>query len=162
MVAAKAPCGGYPNRMGFEDSGYYADEYGYGESGWRHHGPGRHHGGGWFKGSGNTAEFEARINERLDRAKSQLGITGEQEPAWNEFTTQLRQAMETRKARRGARMRDAVPTVEERIEFMRQKATQMRELADAMAKLHAQLTTEQQKTADALPMGRMGRKGPPM
>ena len=54
-------------------------------------------------------------------------------------------------------------SVEERIAFMREKATRMHEIADAMAKLHAQLTPEQQKKmADALPMGRMGRKGSSM
>ena len=71
--------------------------------------------------------------------------------------------METRKARREARIRDVMPSVEERIAFMREKATRMHEIADAMAKLHAQLTPEQQKKkADALPMGRMGRKGSSM
>ena len=113
-------------------------------------------------GFGNSGDLETRLAQRLDQAKNQLGITGEQEPAWKEFTAQLKQTVAARKAKRAARMRAAMPTVEERIAFMREKATQMHEIADAMAKLLAQLTPQQQKKADALPMGRMGRKGSPM
>ena len=51
-VFAKGPCGGYSSQAGFEDSGHYASEYGYGGPGWRHQGPGRHHGGVWSKGCG--------------------------------------------------------------------------------------------------------------
>ncbi len=51
-VSAKGPCGGYSSQAGFEDSGHYASEYGYGGPGWRHQGPGRHHGGVWSKGCG--------------------------------------------------------------------------------------------------------------
>jgi len=162
VVSAKGPCGGYRNQMGFEDRGYYSHEYGYGGPGRGQQGSRGQHGGGWSKGPGNGADFEAKMDERLDRVKSQLGITSTQEPAWNEFTSHLKQKMETRKQRRKARMSDAIPAVEQRIEFMREKSAQINEMADAMAKLHAQLTPEQQKMADSLPMGRMGRKGPPM
>ena len=163
VVSAKGPCGGYRNQMGFEDTGAtIVINTGTVEPGRGQQGSRGQHGGGWSKGPGYGADFEAKMDERLDRVKSQLGITSTQEPAWNEFTSHLKQKMETRKQRRKARMSDAIPAVEQRIEFMREKSAQINEMADAMAKLHAQLTPEQQKMADSLPMGRMGRKGPPM
>ncbi len=115
------------------------------------HGPMMHRG---FKGRFGYG-MEQFIQERLDQAKYKLRITEEQEPAWQEFTTQIGKNTATMRDR--IQQRWGKPTVPERIQHMRDKAVQVNQMADAVEKLYQSLTPEQQKVADQIsPMRRRG------
>ncbi|MCW8908003.1 MAG: Spy/CpxP family protein refolding chaperone [Sedimenticola sp.] len=122
-------------------------------------------GGGHFQRNGLGRDMRggdrtARMQERMDMIKYKLRITGEQEPAWQAFEQTLAESMKSRgEARQAAREAGRQLTVSERVERMRNGATEMGKVADAIEQLYASLTPEQQKVADEMrPMGRMGRK----
>ena len=97
-----------------------------------------------------------RMQERMDMVKYKLRITEEQEPAWQAFQETLTERMKSRvEARQAAREAGKQLTVSERVERMRNGATEMEKMADAIDQLYASLTPEQQKIADEMrPMGR--------
>ena len=110
-------------------------------------------------GHGRSGDAAARMEQGLDMIKYKLRITEEQEPAWQAFEQSMKQKMSSRlEARQAAREAGRSMTVAERVERMRNGAGQMTEMADAIEKLYASLTPEQQKIADELrPMGGMAR-----
>ena len=101
----------------------------------------------------------ARMQQGLDMMKYKLRISEAQEPAWQVFEQSMQQKMNARMEQRQAARESGVSiTVADRVERMRNGAVQMTEMADAIEKLYASLTPEQQKIADAMrPMGGMGR-----
>ena len=113
------------------------------------HGPMMHRG---FK-RGFGAGMEQFMQERLDQAKYKLRITEEQEPAWQEFTTQIGKSAATMRDR--MQQRWSQPTVSERVQHMRDKAGQVSRMADAVERLYQTLTPEQQKIADQFSPMRM-------
>ncbi len=110
-------------------------------------------------GHGRSGDPVARMGQGLDMMKYKLRITEAQEPAWQAFEQSMQQKMNARMEQRQAARESGVSiTVPDRIERMRNGAVQITEMADAIEKLYAGLTPEQQKIADAMrPMGGMGR-----
>jgi len=106
---------------------------------------------GFKRGFGSG--MEQFMQERLDRAKYKLRITEEQEPVWQEFTTQIGKNAAT--MRNHMQQRWAQPTVNERVQHMRDKAVQVSQMADAVEKLYQNLTPEQKKIADQFSPMRM-------
>ncbi len=92
--------------------------------------------------------MEDMMQNRLDRMKYELRITKEQEPAWKEFTESASKKMTTMRDR--MQQRGMQGTVAERVKLMRDGATNMTEMADAIEKLHKTLTPEQQKITDQI------------
>jgi hypothetical protein len=97
--------------------------------------------------------MEKKMEDRLGYMKYKLGITAEQEPAWEEFTKALQDKFTNRKERK--QNRGEQKTVTEKVNMMREGAKQMTQTADAIEKFYGTLTPEQQKIADEMsPMGK--------
>ena len=113
---------------------------------------------GQSKMAGMRGGMQQDPAQSLDRMKTILQITQDQEPAWNEFASTMQSKFETRKAHREMRLSGEF-SAQDRIGLMKQRAEQMTEMANAMEKLYASLTPAQQKVVDTIgPMGRgMGR-----
>ncbi|OOZ35784.1 Spy/CpxP family protein refolding chaperone [Solemya velesiana gill symbiont] len=120
-----------------------------------------------FRGPGQKGQFNRtgmggptieRHQERIDYLKFKLKITEDQELAWKAYETAMLdkfgQGVQCH-AQRGSK---AQLPLNERVEFMRERATQMNAMADAIDKLYGSLTPEQQKIADEL--ASMGCGGP--
>ncbi|NCF11076.1 MAG: hypothetical protein GWP66_10415 [Gammaproteobacteria bacterium] len=131
-------------------------------------------GEGYGPGSGKQGRLEqgrqdpARHAQRLERMQQRLGITAEQEPAWQAFVVQMdaqRERMQSHREQKRAQWdADEVLTVPERIqrrsEFMTERLAAMQEMAAALETLYTQLTPEQQELMDQAPIMRGGRHGP--
>ncbi len=115
--------------------------------------------GSWQQGPGQMTEkqrtwMQQRMEDRVEFMKYKLGITEKQEPAWQEFTKVLEGKFTTMQDR--VKNRGEQKSITERVKLMRDGAEHMTQMADAIEKLYATLTPEQQKIADGLrPMGRM-------
>jgi periplasmic protein CpxP/Spy len=114
---------------------------------------------GWCKMSekgaggerGMRGEPGARVDARLASLKEKLEITAEQEPAWEAFEQTVReQTAEMRDGKRHRRPAEAVRTVPERISQMEQRLERMQTVLGAAQDLYAQLSPEQQESADQL------------
>jgi uncharacterized protein (DUF3084 family) len=100
--------------------------------------------------------------------QQRLGITAEQEPAWQAFVVQMdaqRERMQSHREQKRAQWdADEALTVPERIqrrsEFMTERLAAMQEMAAALETLYTQLTPEQQELMDQAPIMRGGRHGP--
>ncbi len=97
--------------------------------------------------------MEQRMQDRLGYMKYKLGITGEQEPAWKEFTDAVSSKTATMRDR--MLQRGAQQTVSERVKLLRDGAEQMTQMANAIDKMYKTLTPEQQKIADQINPRRM-------
>ncbi len=114
--------------------------------------------GNWRQGSGQMTEkqstwMQQRMQDRVEFMKFKLGITKDQEPAWQEFTKVLESKFTTMRDR--MEKRGEQQSVTERVKLMRTGAEHMTQMADAIEKLYSTLTPEQQKTADQLRTMRM-------
>jgi len=122
------------------------------------------HGGGmygrWQKGEHGPAAIE----QRIERIRDQLAITAEQEPAWQTFIGQVANQRERMSAHHDAMQAQwsqgngltAVERMQQRAALMSERLAAMGEMAQAVETLYGQLTTEQQKQFDQMPM-MMGR-----
>ena len=114
--------------------------------------------GYWQQGPGQTMQkqgswMEQRMQDRLGYIKYKLGITKEQEPAWNEFTEAVGSKAATMRDR--MRQRGTQQTVTEKVKRMRDGSEQMTQMANAIEKMYNALTPEQQKIADQISPTRM-------
>src|SRR5450759_5377181 len=113
------------------------------------YGPGRGMGPGMMGGHG-----PGRAGERLARLKIALGITAQQDVAWQAFAKNAKQQSENRHAwfakmraaRDGAKSAPAV--LAQRSEFMKQRQLEMAANVAAFKDLYAALTPEQKLIAD--------------
>lgn len=141
-----------------------SNERGHGHCGARHggdmHGKSMHEPGRYVEG-------------KLAFLEAELGITEDQEPAWQEFAAVIRESERARSDRWQERRehwkeerksgRDERSGLDERIdrrlEAMDRRVATFTKIGEAAKKLYAQLTPEQQRTADdMLPPGRGHRR----
>ncbi|MES9856277.1 MAG: Spy/CpxP family protein refolding chaperone [Sedimenticola sp.] len=109
---------------------------------------GGNHNGGMQRGSGMKSAT------RLETLKAQLQITAEQEPAWSAFEGAMSlksAARANRSQQRGAMMS---LSIEDRVNLMREKASHMTAMADAIGNLNATLNDNQKALFNR--MGGMG------
>jgi hypothetical protein len=93
----------------------------------------------------------AYAQKRLDRLKSKLQITPEQEPKWSAFSSTVLDQMERLKsAHRGMRGQPtkAPERIDRQVEFMKQRLAAFESIAQAAKDLYAALTPQQQLIAD--------------
>jgi protein CpxP len=117
---------------------------------------GRHGRGGMMPGQ--RAE---RMAQRLDMLKYQLKITEAQEPAWNSFSQSVQSKMAGMMGRFQSGGAAEPQPIGERVQLIRDKATNLQQLADSIEQLYAALSPEQREVADRLPpmvMGMMGMR----
>jgi len=145
-----------------EGAGGYGPGYGmgYGMHGYGM-GPGAGMGYGMHGyGMGFGASPEAAEN-RLDGLKAELGITAQQEPAWQAFVKSVKQREESRSAwfakQREARAAGSLPErLAQRDEFFKQQQAERQASTAALKEFYAALSPEQKKIADE----RFGGFGP--
>lgn len=124
------------------------------------YGPGMMGGGpgmmmGWGHGrmfASNDTDIAKFQQERLGQLKSQLGITAEQQPAWDAFAAR---AAEQAKAMQALRNDTSTATMPERMQ-QRQKA--MGSMSESFTKLYEVLTSKQREVFDRS-YGPMYRRG---
>lgn len=159
--------GGYAQGygMGPGHMGGYGPGYGMGPGMMGGYGPGYGmHGGGMGYGMGPQAMFNAysgNADAGLAALKSELGITAEQDPAWQAFAKNAQQQHENRQAwfAKMHEARDAGSAPEllaQRAELMKQHQAEMENNVAALKDLYATLTPEQKVIADQ----RFGGFGP--
>lgn len=143
-----------------------------------HGGPGYGPGMGWggqhgmmgghggmhgFGGSGfmRGGDPVAYADERLDALKADLGISADQENAWNAYADAVRAKAQLMVAHRQIMHSSGGPQLntEQRVNMMQQGAEQMQNLAKATGDFYATLSPEQQSKADEL-LGRQFGHGP--
>jgi hypothetical protein len=133
-------------------------------------GPGYGRGGpgawGPGQGPGRGAGFSpaAMVDGRLAALKTDLGITADQETAWQAFTAKAKAQVETMQAQRTAMFAGAQTTAPERIAqraaFAKQRAANLDTMSAAVKDLYEALTLEQKAVADQrLAFGGMGGPG---
>jgi len=116
--------------------------------------------GRWQKGEYGPAAIE----QRIERIHDQLAITTEQEPAWQTFIGQVANQRERMSAHHEAMQaqwsqgngQTAVERMQQRSALMSERLAAMGEMAQAVETFYGQLTIEQQKQFDQMPM-MMGR-----
>jgi hypothetical protein len=111
-------------------------------------------------GMGFGASPEA-AEDRLDGLKSELGITAQQEPAWQAFVKSVKQREESRSAwfakQREARAAGSLPErLAQRDEFFKQQQAERQASTAALKDFYAALSPEQKAIADQ----RFGGFGP--
>ena len=127
-------------------------------------------GGGYGPGGGKQGgrHDPVRHQQRMEQMHQRLGITAEQEPAWQAFTAQM-DAQRERMQAHHEQMRaqwdaDDALTMPERIQrrsaFMTERLAAMQEMSAALETLYAELTPEQQAQLDSAPFMMGGRHGP--
>ncbi len=111
-------------------------------------GPGRMHGrrGGRGMMWGGPGGFAAG---NLQQLKTDLGITPEQEAAWNSYVEAVQGKTDLMASHRQARFSGTV-TPQQHLSFRQEGLAQMQKVLDARKGLHAVLTPEQQTKAGAL------------
>ncbi len=141
--------------------GGHGPGYGYGPGMMGGGGPGMMMGGGpgmmmgWGHGrmfAGNDTGIAKFQQDRLGELKSQLGITAEQQPAWDAFAAQ---AAEQAKTMRALRNDTGTATMPERMQ-QRQKA--MASMSESFTRLYEALTPKQRELFDRS-HGPMYRRG---
>jgi len=157
------------------DEGWGGNGPGYGMHGYGMHGYGMHgygmHGYGRGPGSGmgygmpgygmGYGAYPGGAEERLAGLKSELGITAEQEPAWQAFVESVKQREEERAAmfakRREAQAAASLPErLAQRDEFFKQRQAEQQASTAALKELYAALSPQQKAIADE----RFGGFGP--
>ena len=139
----------------------YAHKHAADGPGWHesHHGYG-HHRGGWGR---HGMKAEKHIDGILAFAEAELKITDAQQPAWTEFSDSMRELINENSAYRQSKIpqRDElanaslVERIDHRLASLERRQLQLRKMADAVKKIYAALTPEQQRLADELaPMRR--------
>lgn len=119
---------------------------------------GGHHGRFGRHGSGM---FGQHVDGMLAFVKAELKITADQEPAWQEFSTTMRELAQQRVGMRkhapgSGRDLPLSERIDRRLAMLEQGAAHLRQMAEAVKSLYADLTPEQQQLADRLaPMRRM-------
>jgi hypothetical protein len=150
--------------------GGYGQGYGMGPGMMGGYGPGQGMGPGMMggygpgRGMGPQAMFNAysgNADAGLAALKSELGITADQDSAWQAFANNAKKRQETRQARfakmQEARGAGAAPELlAQQTEFMQQRQAEMAADAAALKDLYATLTAEQKAIADQ----RFGGFGP--
>jgi len=150
--------GGYGQGYGMGPGmmGGYGQGYGMGPGMMGGYGPGYGMGPqGMYNAYPGTAE------ERLTGLKSELGITADQDTAWQAFVKNAKQQNENRQAwfakMHEARSAGSLPELlAQQTEFMKQRQAEMEANAAALKDLYATLTPEQKTIADQ----RFGGFGP--
>ena len=148
------PPGGYgPGAMGYGPWG--GGHAGPDMMGGGHMGPGMMGGwgprGGFGPGAGMMGGPVSHQEARLAFLKSELRITPEQETAWSAYATQAKAqaaAMEAFHAQRPGAAQSAPERLDQRAEFAKQRAEQVKAMSTAVKDLYAVLTPEQKSTAD--------------
>ena len=154
VAVSAAPPAGYGGcQQGYGPGNGPMQGQGYGSGGGKH--------GRMQQGQHDPAMFE----QRLDGLHDKLGISAEQEPAWQAFHDQAKAQGERMRAHRDT-MRaqwsqsEALTTPERirrRSELMSERLAAMNDMAVAVETLYGQLTPEQQKQFDQMPMMMGGR-----
>jgi Spy/CpxP family protein refolding chaperone len=103
-------------------------------------------GPGWMMGGDPVAYTE----QQLTQLKTDLGITPEQETAWNAYAEAVQAKAGLMAAHRQAMFGNATVTPEQRQSFHQQGLEQMRQVTQARRDLYAALTPEQQAKAGGL------------
>lgn len=119
-------------------------------------GPGMMGGYGPGYGMGPRAMFDGyygNVDDNLAALKAQLGITANQDAAWQAFTKNAKQQNENRQAwfakMQQARSAGSAPELlAQQAEFMKQRETELEASAAALKNLYAALTPEQKAIAD--------------
>lgn len=149
--------GGYGPGMGMMGGG---PRGGYGP-GMMGGGPRGGFGPGMAGAQGNPAANSAA---RLAFLQKELGITADQESAWQAYAKQVTQQAESMQALRTqatAAAKTAPERLNQRAAFAKQRATHMESMSVALNDLYAVLTPEQKAIADQhFGGGRMGQGGP--
>lgn len=138
------------------DCGYYG--YGAGPMGQGFQqqpmGPGFNRGGPMMHKRMSFDDRTQRMGEHLAMLKQNLNITPDQEAVWSEFESSMKDKMATRQQGKRILGAGSEMSIPDRAAMMRSKADQLKQTADAMDKLYAALTPEQQAIADQhRPMG---------
>ena len=147
---------GYGAGWGGGHMGGYGQGYGMGPGMMGGYGPGYGMGPqGMYNAYPGTAE------ERLTGLKSELGITADQDTAWQAFVKNAKQQNENRQTwfakMHEARAAGSLPELlAQQTEFMKQRQAEMEANAAALKDLYATLTPEQKTIADQ----RFGGFGP--
>lgn len=87
---------------------------------------------------------QAFADRHLARMKSELGITAEQEPAWNEFESVVRERMAMMGGHRQMMSAGAFPGADQRMAMHRDGMARMQAVRTAGQRLYQALTPEQQ------------------
>jgi len=116
-------------------------------------GPGGMHAGlggpGWMMGGDPVAVTD----QQLSQLKTNLGITPEQEDAWNGYAEAVKGQAGLMAAHHAAMAGSTAVTPEQRQSLHQQGWTQMQAVVDATQNLYAVLTPEQQAKAGGLRLG---------
>jgi hypothetical protein len=132
---------------------------GYGMGHGHHMGPGYGGGPGYGRGPGYGMGLggmmygpPGAVDERMDAMKSTLGITTEQQPAWQGFADTVRKQAENRQAwfdkMQGQSAQSAPDWMAERDAAAKQHQADMESVTAALKKLYGVLTPEQRSTLD--------------
>lgn len=112
--------------------------------------------GGMWGGGMRGAGIGFMSAQNLEAVKSQLAITGQQEPAWSAFAAKAAEQASLMQATREQRWQGDGPDttaparMAEHIGLMGQHLASMQAMNGAMTELYAVLTPEQRSTADRL------------
>ena len=100
---------------------------------------------GWGHGrmfAGNDTDIAKFQQERLGELKSQLGITAEQQPAWDAFAAQAAEQVKTMQALRNDTGTATMP------ERMQQRQKAMASMSESFTRLYEALTPKQRELFD--------------
>lgn len=126
-------------------------------------GPGRGMGPGYGMhgqrggGYGPMAGGTERATAHLAQLKQQLAISESQEPAWLQFEQQMQAKMAQRQAWHQQQHSGTAMTVADRIGQMRERSSDMAEMAAAMEALYTELSDQQRALFDQMGAMRFGR-----
>ena len=150
--------------LGLAAAAVSAQPYGYGPGGWHMsgYGPGYGMGPGMMGSYGPGYGMGPRpmfggcygnVDDNLAELKAQLGITANQDAAWQAFTKNAKQQNENRQAwfarMQQARSAGSAPELlAQQAEFTKQRETELESSAAALTNLYAALTPEQKAIAD--------------
>jgi len=140
-------------------AGGYAPGYGYGP-GWGGHrgmmgGPGGTYGPGMMGRPGGMYSpgmmgGTGYTDQQISGLKAQLGITPEQESAWNAYVTAVQGRTELMQAHRQVMFNNGPMSTDQRQAFHQQGYNQMQQLFNARDNLYDILTPQQRTTAGNL------------
>jgi Spy/CpxP family protein refolding chaperone len=151
--------GGYGPGYGMHGGGMGYGMHGYGMG--YGMGPGAGMGYGMHGYGMGFGAFPGQAEDRLAGLKSELGITAQQEPAWQAFVQSAKQREESRQAwfakMREARTAGSLPEMlAQRDEVFKQQQAERQAATAALKELYAALSPEQKAVADQ----RFGGFGP--
>lgn len=108
---------------------------------------GQNGGPGTMMGSGFTQGY---TDPQLSDLKTSLGITNDQENAWNAYVTAVQSRAEIMQSHRQAMITNGQITPQQRLAFRQQGFDQMQQVINARRTLYNSLTPEQRTRADEL------------